>query len=95
MIHFDNQAKTNILYLNDWRKNHFLQRDLGDNMYIDDYKRWLQADLEDPTLTAELQKIEGQNDEIHRHHRMGITLQLKNPLISSTFCVLVLRSTAQ
>ena len=28
-------------------------------MYIDDYKRWLAADLEDPTLTAELQKIEG------------------------------------
>ena len=33
-------------------------------MYIDDYKRWLEADLEDPALTAELQKIEGQDDEI-------------------------------
>ena len=33
-------------------------------MYMDDYKRWLNADLEDPALTAELQKIEGQDDEI-------------------------------
>ena len=33
-------------------------------MYIDDYKRWLAADLEDPALTAELQKIEGNDEEI-------------------------------
>ncbi len=33
-------------------------------MYMDDYKRWLATDLEDPALTAELQKIEGQEDEI-------------------------------
>ena len=33
-------------------------------MYMDDYKRWLQAELEDPALTAELQKIEGQDEEI-------------------------------
>ena len=33
-------------------------------MYMDDYKRWLAADLEDPALTAELQKIEGQDEEI-------------------------------
>ena len=33
-------------------------------MYMDDYKRWLNADLEDPALTAELQKIEGQEEEI-------------------------------
>ena len=33
-------------------------------MYIDDYKRWLETDLEDPALTAELQKIEGQDEEI-------------------------------
>ena len=33
-------------------------------MYMDDYKRWLAADLEDPTLTAELQKIAGQDEEI-------------------------------
>ena len=33
-------------------------------MYMDDYKRWLAADLEDPALTAELQKIEGNEEEI-------------------------------
>ena len=34
------------------------------NMYMDDYKRWAAAELEDPALTAELQKIEGQDEEI-------------------------------
>ena len=33
-------------------------------MYMDDYKRWLAADLEDPALTEELQKIQGQDEEI-------------------------------
>jgi len=33
-------------------------------MYMDDYKRWLEADLEDAALTAELQSIEGKEDEI-------------------------------
>ena len=33
-------------------------------MYMDDYKRWLAADLEDPALTEELKKIEGQDEEI-------------------------------
>ena len=33
-------------------------------MYIDDYKRWLEASLEDPALTEELKKIEGQDEEI-------------------------------
>ena len=33
-------------------------------MYMDDYKRWLCADLEDPALTEELKKIEGQEEEI-------------------------------
>jgi phosphoglucomutase len=33
-------------------------------MYMDDYKRWLEADLEDPALTAELQSIAGQDQEI-------------------------------
>ena len=31
-------------------------------MYIDDYKRWLGAELEDPALTEELKKIEGQDE---------------------------------
>ena len=30
-------------------------------MYMDDYKRWLGAELEDPALTAELQSISGQD----------------------------------
>ena len=33
-------------------------------MYMDDYKRWLAADLEDAALTEELQKIQGQDEEI-------------------------------
>ncbi len=33
-------------------------------MYLDDYKRWLAADLEDPALTAELQTVAGNDDEI-------------------------------
>ena len=33
-------------------------------MYMDDYKRWLETDLEDPALTEELKKIEGQDEEI-------------------------------
>ena len=33
-------------------------------MYMDDYKRWLEASLEDPSLTEELKKIEGNEEEI-------------------------------
>ena len=33
-------------------------------MYMDDYQRWLSAELEDPALTEELKKIEGQEEEI-------------------------------
>ena len=33
-------------------------------MYMDDYKRWLDARLEDPALTEELKKIQGQEEEI-------------------------------
>ena len=33
-------------------------------MYMDDYKRWLAADLDDPDLKPELQAIEGKDDEI-------------------------------
>ena len=33
-------------------------------MYMKEYQRWLAASLEDPALTAELQKIEGQEEEI-------------------------------
>jgi len=43
------------------------------SMYMDDYKRWLAADLEDPALTEELRKIEGQEDEIKE--RFAVALQ--------------------
>ncbi len=33
-------------------------------MYLDDYKRWLDSDLEDPDLLPELRSIEGNDDEI-------------------------------
>ena len=33
-------------------------------MYMDEYKRWMAADLEDPALTEELKEIEGQEEEI-------------------------------
>ena len=33
-------------------------------MYMDDYQRWLNTSLEDPALTAELQSIQGQDEEI-------------------------------
>ena len=33
-------------------------------MYLDEYKRWLAADLEDADLKPELSKIEGNDEEI-------------------------------
>ena len=33
-------------------------------MYLDEYKRWLAADLEDADLKPELRKIEGNDEEI-------------------------------
>jgi len=33
-------------------------------MYLEDYKRWMEADLEDAALKAELQSIEGNDEEI-------------------------------
>ena len=41
-------------------------------MYLDDYKRWLAADLEDPALTEELKKIEGQEDEIKERFAVSL-----------------------
>ncbi len=35
-------------------------------MYMDEYKRWLEAELEDFDLKAELLKIEGDEDAIPR-----------------------------
>ena len=33
-------------------------------MYMDDYKRWMEADLEDAALKAELEAIAGDEEEI-------------------------------
>ena len=33
-------------------------------MYLEAYKRWMEAELEDAALTAELQSIEGNEEEI-------------------------------
>ena len=33
-------------------------------MFLDDYKRWMDTDLEDPALEAELESIEGNEEEI-------------------------------
>ena len=41
-------------------------------MYIDDYKRWLEADLEDSALTEELKKIEGQDEEIKERFAVAL-----------------------
>ena len=41
-------------------------------MYMDDYKRWLEAELEDPALTAELQSIAGQDEQIKERFAMAL-----------------------
>ena len=42
-------------------------------MYMDDYKRWSAAQLEDPDLTSELQSIAGQDSEIE--DRFAVSLK--------------------
>ena len=41
-------------------------------MYMDDYKRWLETDLEDPALTEELKKIDGQDEEIKERFAVAL-----------------------
>ena len=41
-------------------------------MYMDDYKRWAAAELEDPALTEELKKIEGQENEIKERFAVSL-----------------------
>ena len=43
--------------------SHILERQVIP-MYTEDYKRWLDAQLEDPALVSELKAIEGQDEEI-------------------------------
>ena len=41
-------------------------------MYMDDYRRWLEADLEDPALKQELQAIEGQDEQIKERFAVAL-----------------------
>ena len=41
-------------------------------MYLDDYKRWCAAKLEDPALTEELRAIEGQDQEIKERFAVSL-----------------------
>ncbi len=41
-------------------------------MYMDDYKRWLAADLEDSALTDELKRIAGNEDEIKERFAVSL-----------------------
>lgn len=53
-----------IVYLGDFNKNFNIIKGWVYNMYMDDYKRWMEAELEDGELTAELQSIAGNEEEI-------------------------------
>ncbi len=33
-------------------------------MYLEEYKRWMEADLEDPALKEELEAVQGKEEEI-------------------------------
>ena len=41
-------------------------------MYMEAYKRWMETELEDPALTEELKKIEGQEDEIKERFAVSL-----------------------
>ena len=41
-------------------------------MYMDDYKRWCDTNLEDPALTAELEKIAGDDNEIKERFAVAL-----------------------
>ena len=41
-------------------------------MYQDDYKRWMEADLEDADLKPELARIEGNDEEIKERFAVAL-----------------------
>ena len=41
-------------------------------MYMDDYRRWLETDLEDPALKQELQEIAGQDEQIKERFAVAL-----------------------
>ena len=50
---------------------HILERQVIP-MYTEDYKRWLNAELEDPALVSELKAIEGQDEEIKERFAVAL-----------------------
>ena len=42
------------------------------HMYMEDYKRWLEADLEDPALTQELKAIAGDEEQIKERFAVAL-----------------------
>ena len=57
-------------------------------MYLDEYKRWLAADLEDSDLHPELAGIEGNDDEIKDRFAVALkfgTAGLRGVLGAGTF----------
>lgn len=41
-------------------------------MYLEDYKRWMETDLEDPALKAELESIQGKDEEIKERFAVAL-----------------------
>ena len=56
-------------------------------MYLDEYKRWLAADLEDADLKPELRKIEGNDEEIKDRFavalKFGTAAQTRNAAMAA------------
>lgn len=47
-------------------------------MYQDDYKRWMEADLEDADLKPELARIEENDEEIKERFAVALSLELQD-----------------
>ena len=41
-------------------------------MYMEDYKRWAEFELEDPALSAELEAVAGNEDEIKERFAVAL-----------------------
>ena len=54
-------------------------------MYLDEYKRWLAADLEDADLKPELSKIEGNDEEIK--DRFAVALKFGTAGLRGAFSI--------
>ena len=52
-------------------------------MYMEEYKRWMEADLEDADLNPELSAIEGNDEEIKE--RFAVAVEIRNSRSSRVF----------